>query len=94
MPRVAARPPSLDWMSRGACRREDPELFFPAELAGLVPLEQISAARDVCSRCPVRPSCLSYAVRIRPDGVWGGTTEAERRAMRRSRGRAAAGPPR
>jgi WhiB family redox-sensing transcriptional regulator len=78
---------ALDWMSRGACRREEPELFFPAGLSGPAPLERVSAAKAVCGRCPVCLSCLSHAIMTRPDGIWGGTTEAERRAMRRSPGR-------
>jgi WhiB family transcriptional regulator, redox-sensing transcriptional regulator len=90
MPRVAARAVGLDWMSRGACRREDPGLFFPAE-TDPVPLERISAAKAVCGRCPVRRSCLSHAIMTRQDGIWGGTTEAERRAIRRSRRGATAG---
>jgi WhiB family transcriptional regulator, redox-sensing transcriptional regulator len=83
---------ALDWMSRGACRREDPELFFPIGLTGPAPPERISAAKAVCGRCPVCLSCLSYASMTRPDGIWGGTTEAERRAMRRSPGRRRGGP--
>jgi WhiB family redox-sensing transcriptional regulator len=39
-------------MSRGACPREDPELFFPIAAAGPA-LQQISAAKTVCSRCTV-----------------------------------------
>jgi WhiB family redox-sensing transcriptional regulator len=81
MPRVAA---GVAWMSRGACLREDPELFFPAELPGPAPLQRISMAKAVCGRCPVRRSCLAYALRTRQDGIWGGTTTEERRAIRRS----------
>lgn len=65
------------WMLRGACRREDPELFFPIAAAGPA-LAQVSSAKAVCGRCPVQPNCLSYALITRPDGIWGGTTREER----------------
>jgi WhiB family transcriptional regulator, redox-sensing transcriptional regulator len=84
--RVGGRVPA-GWMSRGACRPEAPELFLPVDQAGPAPLERISEAKTVCGRCPVCLSCLSHAVMTRQDGIWGGTTEAERRAMRHSPGR-------
>jgi hypothetical protein len=31
----------------------------------------------------VRPECLAFAIDNDERGVWGGTSEAERRAMRR-----------
>jgi WhiB family redox-sensing transcriptional regulator len=65
------------WMLRGACRTEDPELFFPISAAG-PGLAQVSSAKAVCGRCPVRANCLSYALITRPDGIWGGTTREER----------------
>jgi WhiB family transcriptional regulator, redox-sensing transcriptional regulator len=70
---------SAAWMSRGACRHQDPELFFPIsdEAAHLV-----AAARAVCQACSVRASCLAFAVETRQDGIWGGTTSDERRAIR------------
>jgi WhiB family redox-sensing transcriptional regulator len=52
VPPVDGRTGSLGWMSRGACPREDPELFFPIAAAGPA-LQQISAAKTVCSRCTV-----------------------------------------
>jgi WhiB family transcriptional regulator, redox-sensing transcriptional regulator len=58
------------WMLRGACRSEDPELFFPIAAAGPA-LTQVSSAKAVCGRCPVHPNCLSYALITRPDGIWG-----------------------
>ena len=81
--RAAGRWPhgSLGWMSRGACQREDPELFFPIAATGPA-LQQISAAKAVCRRCSVHARCLSYALETMQDGVWGGTTGEERRAMR------------
>jgi WhiB family transcriptional regulator, redox-sensing transcriptional regulator len=86
MPRVAVGPAGTAWMSRGACQREDPELFFPLELTRPAPLQRVTAAKAVCGPCPVRRSCLSYALRTGQDGIWGGTTTDERRAMRRSSG--------
>ena len=65
------------WMVRGACRSEDPELFFPISAAGPA-LAQVSSAKAVCGRCLVQPDCLSYALITRPDGIWGGTTREER----------------
>ncbi|HEY6786032.1 MAG TPA: WhiB family transcriptional regulator, partial [Trebonia sp.] len=70
-------------MSRGACRQTDPELFFP--VAGQA-ARQAAAAKAVCGRCAVCADCLSYALEIMPEGIWGGTTQDERRAGRRPSG--------
>src|SRR6266567_926143 len=78
---------SADWASRGACRDEDPDLFFPIASTGPA-LEEIARAKAVCARCQVRAECLSYALETGQDcGVWGGATEQERRAMRARRNR-------
>ena len=76
------------WMLRGACRTEDPELFFPISAAG-PGLAQVSSAKAVCGRCPVRANCLSYALITRPDGIWGGTTPRERERILRKQQRTA-----
>jgi WhiB family transcriptional regulator, redox-sensing transcriptional regulator len=56
----------------------DPELFFlfPGER------EKEAHAKAVCAGCPVRRACLRFALRERVKGVWGGTTDAERRGLR------------
>jgi WhiB family redox-sensing transcriptional regulator len=44
------------------------------------------ATRELCEGCPVRQECLGAAL-ADPDlvGLWGGTTDRERREMRRGR---------
>jgi WhiB family redox-sensing transcriptional regulator len=79
---------SPGWMPWGACRGEDPEIFFPIAAAGPA-LAQVFAAKAVCFRCAVRAACLSYALATGQAGIWGGTTQEERHAMRRSAGFAA-----
>jgi WhiB family redox-sensing transcriptional regulator len=74
---------SLSWMSRGACRQVDPELFFPTAVTGPA-ARQVEAAKAVCGLCVVRANCLSYALEAMPEGIWGGTTMEERRAARGS----------
>jgi WhiB family redox-sensing transcriptional regulator len=70
-----------DWVARGACRDEDPEIFFP--IGPEPPVALLTEARRICARCPVRPQCLRYAVETgQTAGIWAGTTEPERRAMR------------
>ncbi|GAB1331300.1 WhiB family transcriptional regulator [Streptomyces sennicomposti] len=70
----------MNWRERGACRSEDPELFFPLG-EGALSLRQIEQARAVCRRCPVLRECREFALRHREyDGVWGGMTARERRA--------------
>ena len=72
-------------MSWGACQAEDPELFFPIAASGPA-LTQVFAAKAVCFRWTVRARCLSYALATRRAGIWGGTTQEERHAMRWSSG--------
>ncbi|MCG5212582.1 WhiB family transcriptional regulator [Streptosporangium sp. KLBMP 9127] len=59
----------------------DPEIFFPI---GPVPAtEQLRAVRAICGECPVRGPCLRFALETgQAAGIWAGTTEQERRAMR------------
>jgi WhiB family redox-sensing transcriptional regulator len=73
---------SLSWMSRGACRQADPELFFPIAAVTGPAARQAEAAKAVCGRCDVRANCLSYALEAMPEGIWGATTPQERRAAR------------
>ncbi len=73
------------WREQAACRASDPELFFPVGSTGPV-LAEIEAATAVCKSCPVRQPCLQFALDTNQDaGIWGGTTEDERRRLRRSR---------
>jgi WhiB family redox-sensing transcriptional regulator len=74
---------ATDWRHRAACRDEDPELFFPVSDMG-PGARQVAQAKAVCARCPVRSQCLDYALDNALDyGVFGGTTERERRNLSR-----------
>lgn len=77
----------MDWRQEAACLDEDPELFFPVGNTGPA-LLQVQEAKAVCATCPVTTQCLDWALDNHQDaGVWGGTGEDERRAMRRRRQR-------
>ncbi|MEU9788418.1 WhiB family transcriptional regulator [Streptomyces phaeochromogenes] len=79
------------WRERAACLYEDPDLFFPIGNSGLTH-KQIDEAKAVCGRCPVMEQCLDWAVHVvQVEGIWGGTTESERRAMKRREARQAKG---
>ncbi|WP_199432334.1 WhiB family transcriptional regulator [Qaidamihabitans albus] len=78
---------NTDWRHSAACRDEDPELFFPVSEMG-PGARQTAEAKAVCARCPVRAECLDYALDNGLDsGVFGGTTERERREITRRRAR-------
>lgn len=77
------------WMEQARCRELPAGVFFPSARAG------VEVARRYCAQCPVVGMCLEYALRNGIDqGVWGGTSERERRriARRRRVGAAHAGP--
>ena len=75
------------WRDTASCRDTDPDLFFPVGTTGPA-LEQIASAKAVCVECEVNAECLEYAISHNQDsGIWGGTSEEERRQMRRARQR-------
>ena len=66
------------WMVFGACREEDSDIFFPTTK------DQTRRALAICAICPVQEDCLDYALEARERfGIWGGTTEKQRRKMLR-----------
>ncbi|MER5950199.1 WhiB family transcriptional regulator [Streptomyces sp. NPDC001904] len=66
-----------------ACKGEDPDLFFPVG-DGTRALFQAAEAKVICRTCPLQATCLEGALqRGEEHGVWGGTDERDRRAMRR-----------
>ena len=78
-----------DWRSDAACLGiADPDLFFPTAETGPLHDAQVAAAKAVCAGCPVVTECLAEALARIPDGIAGGLTADERRALRR-RGRTA-----
>ena len=65
------------WWFAALCAQTDPELFFP-EKGG-----STREAKAVCARCPARAECLEYALaHDERFGVWGGTSERERRRLK------------
>ncbi|MFI7389569.1 WhiB family transcriptional regulator [Streptomyces tendae] len=72
-----------NWREHAACRTEDPDLFFPIGTTGPAAL-QTEQAKAVCRTCPVQEQCLRWALDAgQTIGVWGGTSELERRALKR-----------
>ena len=71
------------WRLDAACRASDPDLFFPVGTIGPA-LSQIDEAKRICRACPAQAACLAWATDHGvTSGVWGGTTEEERRVLRR-----------
>lgn len=67
------------WWADALCREYPDVAFFPGLGQSTAP------AKDVCSRCLVRDECLAAAVELdEPAGVWGGTSQPERRKLRRT----------
>jgi WhiB family redox-sensing transcriptional regulator len=72
------------WRVRAACSEVDPDLFFPVGVTGPA-VDHIDAAKAVCRGCIVREECLEFAISTNQEyGVWGGTSEEERRVLRRA----------
>ena len=66
------------WQARANCMGVDPDLFFPERGAST------REAKEVCRGCVVREDCLEFALATNQEsGVWGGTTEDERRKLRK-----------
>lgn len=73
-----------DWREKSACRDTDPDLFFPVGTTGPA-LDQIAAAKAVCNTCEAQAPCLEFALATNQEsGVWGGTSEEERRKLRKA----------
>lgn len=73
------------WRQRAACKDAPPDLFFP--IASAAHTDQVSEARAYCDRCEVTRECSRLAAAleasgIRVHGVWAGTTEVQRDALR------------
>lgn len=66
--------------------RSSPDFFYPEDY-----FEQATrkiaedVAKQLCSSCPLKALCASYAVLAQEDyGIWGGTNAKERRERRLS----------
>jgi WhiB family redox-sensing transcriptional regulator len=69
------------WREEAACVDVVDEVSFfpdPEDLAG------IARAKGVCAGCPVAAECLTWSIETnQTEGIWGGHTPKERRAIRR-----------
>jgi len=67
----------MEWRRRASCRGLDTDAFFPGRG------ESLAALKSYCKFCPVVKPCLEYAFRsMEKFGIWGGTSEKERRKVR------------
>lgn len=77
------------WKRRGACATrpvlEMDLLFFPPddERPSKARYARETAAKKICSQCPVRMKCLAYALETGQTGIWGETTDDERKKIKR-----------
>lgn len=67
------------WTELALCAEVDFDIFFPEQG------ETCQAPKRICGSCPVAEPCRAYALKHEiQDGVWGGMSPRERRALRRT----------
>jgi len=65
------------------CATSDPELWFPERNNQFVKITEI--AKKLCHTCPVIDGCAAYALGTDVEGIWGATTEKERRITQKQK---------
>jgi WhiB family transcriptional regulator, redox-sensing transcriptional regulator len=71
------QPADTSWHDEGLCGQVGADFFYPEKGESAAP------AKRVCAACPVRLRCLEHALNTDElYGIWGGTTEEERRRIR------------
>ncbi|MGZ6005420.1 MAG: WhiB family transcriptional regulator [Candidatus Saccharimonadales bacterium] len=74
------------WKGFGKCVVENTEIFFP-ELGS-----NGTEAKAICAECEVKAECLAYALAdISIQGVWGGTSDKERKDIRKENNKSKSG---
>ena len=86
------------WMAVAHCASEDAEtlawtldlddtteLFVRPLGRGRRARAELQAAKDICAACPVCAECLAYALEHGERGIWGGTTDQERKQITKGR---------
>lgn len=71
-----------DWLPSAACRDLNPQPFINPKSDS-----DVKHAQSVCGSCDVRRRCRDVALQLDPRadvGIWGGTTVADRRKIRRT----------
>ncbi len=64
-----------DSQDRG-CAGVDTSVFYPSRRTR----GAIDYVKRICGQCPITDDCRAYASTHDLEGIWGGTTETERRA--------------
>jgi WhiB family redox-sensing transcriptional regulator len=60
------------------CSEVDTELFFPDTGKS----DQAATAKKICRKCPHLTECFEWALRNERYGVWGASSERDRRNLR------------
>ena len=76
------------WQQQAACRGPNQVIFYPPPRSErrTEKRRREERAKQICAECAVRNECLDYAMSIREQhGIWGGSTESERRERLQAR---------
>ncbi|MGV9870991.1 WhiB family transcriptional regulator [Rhodococcus koreensis] len=73
------------WQWQARCRSMDTDFFFTydGEPRG-ARLRRERAAKHVCAQCSVQSECRSHAIMVGEHGIWGGTSDLDRRRLTHS----------
>jgi WhiB family redox-sensing transcriptional regulator len=72
--------PDVTWMDDASCLGTDPDAWC-GDLSNHI---EVTYLKRICTGCPVRIPCLTYALNEgHIHGIWGGTTPNERHRMQR-----------
>lgn len=74
-----------DWILDANCKGTNTRVFFIYR-EDKNQRQRREAAYQVCRECLVRQECLDYAIVNNEIGIWGGTTDKDRRLLRRHSG--------
>lgn len=68
----------LEWVDEALCQNYDSEIWHVEQQSQTYD----SKAKVICSRCPVQPTCLAFAiVAEETQDIWGGATPLERKKI-------------